>query len=122
MACEMFSNRNANGLRVCTLTGLEQNLADEMQGAPDGVNVAVGRPLQFKLFLARHNIKGSFKEVTVKLRALVLGKQRHRLPNIPDFHGPTATNGKRKSWCPTFATLATQLKHWGNTNLTQLTD
>ena len=72
MACEMFSNRNANGLRVCTLTGLEQNLADEMQGAPDGVNVAVGRPLQFKLFLARHNIKGSFKEVTVKLRAFVL--------------------------------------------------
>ena len=71
MACEMFSNRNANGLHVCTLTGLEQNLADEMQGAPDGVNVAVGRPLQFKLFLARHNIKGSFKEVIVKLRAFV---------------------------------------------------
>ena len=92
----MFSNRNANGLRVCTLTGLEQNLADEIQGAPDGVNVAVGRPLQFKLFLARHNIKGSFKEVIVKLRACVgIGKWSHRPPKY--FRLSRTHRDKRKA-------------------------
>ena len=60
-------------MRVCTLASLEQNLADKIHGAPVGVNVAVGRPLQFKLFLAQHNIKGSFKEVIVRLRELVSG-------------------------------------------------
>ena len=93
----MFSNRNANGLRVCTLTGLEQNLADEIQGAPDGVNVAVvSRPLQFKLFLARHNIKGSFKEVIVKLRACVgIGKWSHRPPKY--FRLSRTHRDKRKA-------------------------